>query len=226
MRRTATSRMRRSKGERSHWHDFSATHQQRRLSWPVTPQPPSRSKRCAPGFLCRRRHGAGDQAGNPGNTIWCHWCAGNKADAGELESLQTAGGVWCRRPNPAAAMSRLGRTGGEGRPLESGDEVTRREICCPAAFKRCRHVGTRLHALSFSDSGHPRHRWSNSHHPRPGSGRRARASRRLRTGNLLSQRSQRGTERFWTSGSLPVPLVNSLWVNVVDVQRLPSAFLS
>jgi glutamate racemase len=50
--------------------------------------------------------------------------------------------------------------------------------------------------------------------------------RRLRTSSLLSQRSQPGTEHFWTSGSLPVPLVSSVWVNAVDVQRLPSAFLS
>ena len=50
--------------------------------------------------------------------------------------------------------------------------------------------------------------------------------RRLQASDLLSQRSQHGTERFWTSGSPAVPSVNSLWVNAADLQQLPSAFVS
>jgi len=49
--------------------------------------------------------------------------------------------------------------------------------------------------------------------------------RRLRTIDLLSQRSQDGTERLWTSGSLTAQSVDSLWTKTVDVQQLPSPFL-
>lgn len=52
--------------------------------------------------------------------------------------------------------------------------------------------------------------------------------RRLQMSALLSRRVQAGTERFWTSGAPEKvrPVVAQLWANGVDVQRVPSAFLS
>ena len=52
--------------------------------------------------------------------------------------------------------------------------------------------------------------------------------RRLQMSELLSRGVQPGTERFWTSGSLAEvqAVVAQLWTNNVEVQSLPSAFLS
>lgn len=52
--------------------------------------------------------------------------------------------------------------------------------------------------------------------------------RRLQMSDLLSRRAQPGTERFWTSGSPETvqSVVAQLWTNDVDVQAVPSAFLS
>jgi glutamate racemase len=52
--------------------------------------------------------------------------------------------------------------------------------------------------------------------------------RRLQMSGLLSPRDRPGTERFWTSGSLAEvqAVVAQLWTNRVEVQTVPSAFLS
>jgi glutamate racemase len=50
--------------------------------------------------------------------------------------------------------------------------------------------------------------------------------RRLKAGELLSQKNVRGTERFWTSGSSkPVQaLIAQLWGQPVEVQKLPASY--
>jgi glutamate racemase len=50
--------------------------------------------------------------------------------------------------------------------------------------------------------------------------------RRLQMGGLLSQDTQPGTERFWTSGPLATAeaLIGQLWGRSLDVQALPSPF--
>ncbi len=52
--------------------------------------------------------------------------------------------------------------------------------------------------------------------------------RRLQMSELLSQRAQPGMERFWTSGAPEKvqSVIAQLWANDVDVQRVPSEFLS
>jgi glutamate racemase len=52
--------------------------------------------------------------------------------------------------------------------------------------------------------------------------------RRLQTDELLSRERGAGTERFWTSGAAErvQSVLAQLWPNAVDVQGLPSAFLS
>jgi glutamate racemase len=50
--------------------------------------------------------------------------------------------------------------------------------------------------------------------------------RRLKAGELLSDKNTRGTERFWTSGSrAPVQtLIAQLWSTAVKVQKLPAPY--